>query len=417
MPTTAKNARLLLHEDKAKVIQRTPFTIRLKTATGETVQPVTLGVDAGSKTIGLSATTEKEELFSATVVLRNDIVDLLAARAQFRRARRSRTTRYRKARFLNRKKAEGWLAPSVQNKIDNHLKIVEKVQRLLPLAKIIVEVASFDIQKIQKPNISGAQYQQGEQLDFWNVREYVLFRDGHQCQGKPGCSNKILNVHHVESRKTGGDSPGNLITVCEECHKAHHGGTLRLNLKRRSESFRDAAFMGIMRWSFYNHLKTTHPNVDLTYGYITKNIRISKSLPKEHRIDALCISGNATATRSSTWYCYKQVRGQNRQLHKATIRKCGIRPANKAPRFVKGFQLFDKVILNKQECFVFGRRASGSFDVRLLDGTKVHAGINCKKLKLVEKASTLLVQIQKQEERRSRLPPSTKVEGFRLRLL
>ena len=395
MPTTGKNARLLLREDKAKVIQRTPFTIQLKSATGETVQPVTLGVDAGSKIIGLSATTEKEELFSAEVVLRNDIVDLLAIRLQFRRVRRSRTTRYRQSRFLNRKKAEGWLAPSVKNKIDNHLKAVVKVQKLLPIAKTIVEVASFDIQKIKNPTISGTEYQQGEQLDFWNVREYVLFRDGHQCQGRKGCRNKILNVHHIESRKTGGDSPGNLITLCEECHKNHHAGKLKLDLKRCGTVFRDAAFMGIMRWSFYNQLKSIQTPVGLTYGYITKNTRIRSGLPKEHRVDALCISGNATAARSDVWHLCKQVRGQNRQLHKATIRKGGIRPANKAPRYVKGFQLFDKVLLNRQECFVFGRRASGSFDVRLLDGSKIHAGINCKKLKLIEKANTLLVQIQR----------------------
>src|SRR6266699_2908506 len=61
-------------------------------------------------------------------------------------------------------------------------------------------------------------YQQGPQLGFWNVREYVLFRDGHTCKwclGKSG--DKIFNVHHIESRKTGGDSPDNLITLCETC--------------------------------------------------------------------------------------------------------------------------------------------------------------------------------------------------------
>ena len=173
-------------------------------ATGEAKQEITLGVDARSKVAGLSATTEKQELFSAEVELRNDIVDLLSARRQNRRTRRRRKTRYRKARFLNRTSAKkkGWIAPSVQHKIDIHLKVVEKVHGILPITKIIVETASFDIQKIKNPEIDGKEYQQGEQLDFWNIREYVLFSDGHKCQGKEGCKNNILNVHHIESRKT-----------------------------------------------------------------------------------------------------------------------------------------------------------------------------------------------------------------------
>lgn len=88
--------------------------------------------------------------------------------------------------------------------------------------KIIAEVAALDIQKIINPEISGAEYQQGPQMDFWNVREYVLWRDGHRCRGKDKCTGKILNVHHIESRKTGGDAPGNLITLCEKCHDAYH---------------------------------------------------------------------------------------------------------------------------------------------------------------------------------------------------
>lgn len=394
MPTTPRNAKLLLRAGKAKVIKRTPFTIQLVVATGETKQAIHLGVDAGSKVIGVSATTQANVLFEADVKLRSDIVDLLSTRRQNRRTRRNHKTRYRQARFLNRTKAKkkGWLAPSISNKIDTHLKVVKLICELLPVSKIIVEVASFDIQRIKNPTISGAEYQQGEQMDFWNVREYVLFRDGHKCHGKKGCKNKILNVHHIESRKTGGDSPTNLITLCEECHDNYHKGKLELNLKR-GQGFRDAAFMGVMRWAFYNKLKALYTDVRLTYGYITKNTRIANNLPKEHSVDARCISGNPLAVYGES-YLFKQVRGQNRQLHKSTILKGGIRKANKSPRYVKGFQLFDKVLYQNQECFIFGRRATGSFDIRLLDGTKVSAGVSCKKLKLVEKAKTLLIQRQ-----------------------
>ena len=390
MPCKEAKARKLLRDNLARVIKREPFTIQLVFECENQVQDITLGVDAGSKVIGLSATTEKHELFSAEVVLRNDIVDLLSTRRQNRRTRRNRL-RYRQPRFLNRVKSKnkGWLAPSIENKIQTHLKVAEIINKILPISKIIVEVASFDVQKIQNPNIQGEEYQQGEQLDFWNTREYVLFRDGHKCHGKKDCKNKILNVHHIESRKTGGNSPNNLITLCEDCHNNYHLGKLKLNLKR-NQSFRDAAFMGIMRWSFYNRLKEIYSNVSLTYGYITKNTRIESKLPKEHRIDALCISGNPTVKRLDDWYFIKQVRKHNRQIHKANILKGGVKKLNQAPYLVKGFRLFDKVRYQGQECFIFGRRATGYFDLRKLDGTIIHRSASYKNLELLEIRKSLL---------------------------
>ena len=214
MPCKAVKARILLKQGKAKVVRREPFTIQLLYGSSGYKQPVTLGVDAGSKHIGLSATTKSKELYSADVELRTDIVDLLAVRRELRRSRRNRKTRYRPARFDNRKKPEGWLAPSVLNRLNAHLSVIGKVHQILPVSRIVVETASFDVQKLKNPEIQGAEYQQGEQLGFWNVREYVLFRDGHTCQHCHGKSkDKVLNVHHIESRKTGGDAPSNLITL------------------------------------------------------------------------------------------------------------------------------------------------------------------------------------------------------------
>ena len=107
-----------------------------------------------------------------------------------------------------------------------------------------------------------------------------------------------MNVHHIESRKTEGNSPNNLITLCETCHRGYHEGTVKLpkNIKR-GMSFRDASFMGIMRWAFYERLKAIYPDISMTYGYITKNTRIENNLPKDHYIDARCISGNPSAIR------------------------------------------------------------------------------------------------------------------------
>ena len=397
MPTERYGkVRRLLKSGQAKVIDCCPFTIQLLYESTDVTQPVNLGIDAGSKTIGVSATTKDKVLYEAEVSLRNDITDLLSTRRQNRRTRRNRKTKYRQPRFNNRvhSKNKGWLAPSVQQKVDSHIKAVENIYRILPVSKIIVEVASFDIQKIKNPDIQGTGYQHGEQLNFWNVREYVLIRDGHICQCCKGKSkDKILNVHHIESRKTGGDAPNNLITLCETCHKGYHAGTVILpRTIKRGMSFKDATFMGVMRWAFYNRLKETYPNVNLTYGYITKNTRIENSLPKKHYVDARCISGNPIATPSGEVFYQKKVRCHNRQIHKNTILKGGIRKRNQADYLVKGFRLYDKVKYKDLECFIFGRRSSGSFDIRKLDGTKVSAGVSFKRLRLLETRKTLLTE-------------------------
>ena len=398
MPTeNHAKVRNLLKTKKAKVIKRCPFTIQLAYDSTNYTQPISLGIDAGSKHIGVSATTEDKVLYEADVELRNDVVKLLATRRENRRARRNRKTRYRKARFDNRRRGDGWLAPSIREKIDTHLTTIANVHKILPITKITVETAQFDIQKIKNPDIEGAGYQQGEQLDFWNVREYVLSRDGHKCQCCKGKSkDKILNVHHIESRKTGGDAPNNLITLCETCHTGYHKGTVKLpKTIRRGMSFRDATFMGIMRWAFYNKLKEIYPNVSLTYGYITKNTRIESGLSKDHYIDARCISGNPKAVSDGTVYYQKKVRCHNRQIHKNTILKGGNRKRNQAPYEVMGFRLYDKVKWKAQNCFIFGRRSTGRMDLRSLDGTKINASVGYKNLRLLEMRKNTLIEIRK----------------------
>lgn len=398
MPTeNHAKVRVLLKNKKAKVVKKCPFTIQLAYNSTNYTQEISLGIDAGSKHIGLSVTTKDKVLFESDTELRNDIVDLLSTRRQNRRARRNRKTRYRKPRFNNRKRGDEWLAPSVQNKVDTHLAVVKKVHEILPITKVIVETASFDIQKIKNPTISGTEYQKGEQLDFWNVREYVLFRDGHICQCCKGKSkDKILNVHHIESRKTSGNAPNNLITLCKTCHSGYHAGTIMLPKSiRRGMSFKDAAFMGIMRWAFYNRLKKIYPNVNLTFGYITKDTRIKNGLPKEHYIDARCISGNPLAKSDGIVYFQKKVRCHNRQIHKNTILKGGIRKRNQASYEVMGFRLYDKVKWKGSSCYIFGRRSTGRMDLRLLDGTKVNASVGYKNLRLLETRKNILVESRK----------------------
>ena len=173
MPTERHGkVRRLLKEGKAKVVKRCPFTIQLLYDSTRYTQEINLGIDAGSKHIGVSATTKEKELYAADVELRNDIVDLISTRREMRK------TRYREARFNNRvsTKKTGWLAPSIKQKIQTHLTVIANIYKILPVASLIVETASFDIQKIKNPDISGEEYQQGEQLGFWNIREYVLLK-------------------------------------------------------------------------------------------------------------------------------------------------------------------------------------------------------------------------------------------------
>lgn len=398
MPCSEAKARRLLKAKKAHIVNYCPFAIQLYFDCENKTQDITLGVDAGSKTIGLSATTETKELYASNVELRNDIVKLLSDRRALRRSRRSRKRRYRQARFNNRVKSKknGWLAPSVINKIYTHLKVIENVYKILPITRLIVEVASFDIQNIKNPNISGEEYQQGEQLGFWNVREYVLWRDNHECQCCHGKSkDNILNVHHIESRKTGGNTPNNLITLCETCHDAYHKGEIKLYIKR-GKSFRDATFMGIMRWALYNKLQELYPNVTLTYGYITKHVRIEHGLPKDHYVDARCISGNPQAKSLGYVFYQRKIRCHNRQLYKLNALSGGRWKSNQAKRVVCGFRLFDKVkTIDGKVGFIFGRRTSGYFSIKTFAQETIHPSISYKKLLLLQERRGYIISKEK----------------------
>ena len=316
MPCKAAKARKLLRAGRAKVVKRTPFTIQLNFECENKVQDVKLGVDTGYKNVGLSAVSNTKELFRSEVELRTDIVKLLSERHQYRRTRRNRLW-YRKARFLNRvrTKKNGWLASSVQHRLDSHIKAINFVKSILPITSITVEAAAFDIQKIKNPKISGAEYQNGDQKGFWNVREYVLYRDGHKCQACNGKSkDKILNVHHIESRKIGGDKPDNLITLCESCHKAYHAGKIDLKVKKH-KAFKAETVMSILRWKIVNSLRELGNAVNITYGYITKSARIALKLDKSHANDAFCIAGGTEQERTNILQG-KYIKRNNRSLEK-----------------------------------------------------------------------------------------------------
>lgn len=378
----------LLRHGKAHVVSRVPFVVQLDYDSTTYTQDVNLGIDAGSKHIGVSASSEKKELFAAQVELRSDIVKLLSTRRELRRTRLNRKTRYRKVRFDNRKKKDGWIAPSVEQKVDSHLKVIRLAHKLIPITKTTIEVGQFDAQKIKNPDINGDEYQQGEQMGFWNVREYVLARDGHKCVHCKGKSkDPILNVHHLESRKTGGNSPSNLVTLCETCHKAYHRGEFDLKIKRGT-ILRDAAVMNIMRLAVYERAKAEFGNVHLTYGYITKHTRIENGIAKTHAADAFCIAKNVHARKLDSFFMCRCVPRHTRALHVANPKKGGIRRSAIASHKIgkSRFQRYDMVRWKGRECFISGS-TGGRPVLRDIEGVKMHdkQAVNVKTIKFLKR--------------------------------
>ncbi len=215
----------------------------------------------------------------------------------------------------------------------------------------------------------------------------MLHRDNHTCQACKGKSkDPILETHHIVSRQIGGDAPDNLLTLCQTCHEKVTKGKLKLDIQI-TKGFKTETFMSIVRWKLVNTLRDAGNIVNHTYGYITKFDRIALGLEKSHSTDAFVIAGGTMQKRSSLTFLIKQVRKCNRKLFKGD--RSHIK--NTAARFIHGFRRFDKVLWNNIECFVFGRRKTGYFDLRTLDGTKIHASGNAKELILLETANTLLI--------------------------
>jgi N6-L-threonylcarbamoyladenine synthase len=352
MPTTQAKARHLIKKGGAKVIKRFPFTIQLTKATGETKQTITLGVDTGYKHIGLSAVSESKELFSAEVELRTNIVSLLSERRMYRRGRRNKLW-YREPRWNNRvsTKQNGWLAPSIQHKVDSHVRLVNKVSKFLPITKVIVEVANFDIQKINNSEITGIEYQNGVQKDFWNIREYVLHRDNHECQHCKK-SDLVLQVHHIKSRMVGGGRPDNLITLCKKCHDDYHKDKIKLNIKKLN-GFKAETFMSMARYKVVDKLKQNYDNVGITFGYITKSKRIELQLEKSHSNDAFVIADGEHQVQCSTNHI-RQKRKNNRCTQ---LNRSGYKPSIKRCRY--NIQPQDLIIVDEKEYISKGTHNKG----------------------------------------------------------
>lgn len=185
--------------------------------------------------------------------------------------------------------------------------------------------------------------------------------------------------------------PDNLATLCETCHVGYHAGKIELKLKK-SKGFKAETVMSILRWKILNKLKELGNTVNITYGYITKSARIELELPKTHANDAFCIAGGDRQEKLIYSYFIKFVSKCNRSLFKANLLKGGKCKVNTIKQAF-GFHRFDKIIYGRIECFIYGLRSSGYFDIRHLTGEKINASVKYTQLRLIETFKTKRISL------------------------
>jgi hypothetical protein len=366
MPTTPRRARLWLQARRARVVRRDPFTIQLRFETTSYTQPVTVGVDTGSKAVGLAALANGEVLLQAEVHLRTDISENLAQRRTYRRARRSRTTRYRPARWANRRRKAGWLPPSVRSKLHATLKSVRFVASFLPVRQVNVELASFDTQKMRDPEISGLRYQQGS-LFGYQVREYLLTKWQRAC-AYCGAKEIALQVEHIVPKARGGsDRVDNLTLACEPCNQrkgnktAAEFGFPQIQAQARLP-LRDAAHASALKTALLTQLRQQfgEERVQVRYGYQTTYHRIQVlKLPKSHAHDAVaiaCAEREVVMPLPVCWYMRCLPRGRYQRFNgKRSEHTCW------APHKVRGWKLYERVRAKGLTGYIAGRREKGAF--------------------------------------------------------
>lgn len=382
MPCTQCKAKHLLKDGKAVVIKRCPFTIQLNFECENQVQKVTLGIDSGFENIGFSATTKTKELISGTLKLDGKTSDRLKERAMYRKGRRSRHHWYRKPRFLNRSKPEGWLPPSIQRRYDTHLNLINRLKKILPIQKTIIETANFDIQKIMSPEISGIDYQQGSLYGYQNMRSYLMSREHGKCQlcGKD-FKGQSSHIHHCKQRsESGSNRPENLAILHKVCHEKLHKKGLKLS---KPKSYKPNTFMSIIHKRFYNDIH----GLNVTYGYKTFVKRNELGLEKSHSTDAFVI-GNGTIQKRCKEWDIEQKRRHNRSIQ---LNRKGFKPAIRTS--IYKIQPKDLVKIGNIWKKTSGVHCKGK---RLIVDKK---SINIKQVESVFNTGSFVWQTQKKEER------------------
>ena len=358
MPCSCRKAKKLLKEKKAKVAKRIPFAIQLNYPTGEAKQNVTLGVDIGYSNIGFSAVSEKQELISGTVVLENKMVKRLEEKKMYRRGRRNKLW-YRKPRFLNRvfTKKKGWISPSVERRFQTHISLIEKIKKLLPVSKLRIEVAKFDIQKLENDGITNLKYQQGDMYQYRNRIAYLIAREKGICQfcKKSYKKGDGWRLHHIWGK--GKDRSKDWALLHSQCHDKLHKKRLEDTLrKHKSKSYKDSTFMNIVRWKF----RETFPEFEITYGNITFQDRCDLDLEKSHVNDAFVIAKGKNQNRSFE-YTIEQKQKNNRCLQ---LNRKGFKPSIRKQRYI--YHPKDLIKVNNRIFEVSGIHSYGS-QIKLKD--------------------------------------------------
>lgn len=370
MPCANVIARLLLKDQRAKVIHIVPFTIQLL-YTPQTIktQPLTLGIDTGSGTIGSAVVDSKNKvLYRSEIEVRNDITSKMEQRSKYRRTRRTRKCRYRACRFLNRKNSirQGRLAPTLRSKIDAHLREIHFVQSILPIVNIIIEGGSFDPHALKNPEVltNPLLYQRGLNYGFYNTKTYILYRDGHICQHCKGTSKDTrLHVHHIIFKRDGGsDTQENLITLCETCHDQVHHGDIVLRKRGIKKLQLHATQMNVIISQLLQCVKCEE-----TFGFITKAHREALAMEKSHSTDAIVIAsrGNPIDLNGSRLLVKKCVAKGDYQQTKGI---CSDQPIPTGK--IHGFRKFDKVCYRNSIYFIKGRMSTGYAILMDIHGTK-----------------------------------------------
>ncbi len=302
-PIHSAQARQLLRNKKAAVFRQFPFTIILKESRPDSpVSPLRLKIDPGAKFTGIALVNDStgEVIFAAELKHRGFAIrDALTSRRQLRRSRRAKKNRYRQPRFLNRTRPEGWLAPSLQSRVENIKTWVKKLRQFAPIGAISQELVRFDMQLMTNPDIQGREYQQGT-LAGYETREYLLEKWGRQCV-YCGVKDVPFQVEHIQPRAKGGsNSITNLALSCEKCNTKK--GTkdikdflkkdpskLEKILKQAKRPLADAAAVNTTRFALLEVLKATGLPVETGSGGLTKFNRSQQKLQKTHWIDAACV--------------------------------------------------------------------------------------------------------------------------------
>jgi len=368
MPMEHRKARLLLKEGKAKIIRYEPFTIQLLYPTGEATQPISLGIDTGAKYVGVALVSEGKVLAKGTIELRDDVKKGLVTRKMYRKGRRFRNTRYRKPRFKNRKRPDGWLPPSVDSRVDNTFRWIDKFAELVPAPELKIEIGKFDIAKIENPDIEGEGYQKGAMYGYRNRIAYLLAREKGKCQY---CHKKYRKgdgwrLHHIWGKDK--DRPEDWALLHESCHwgengihKQHKEKKLQ---KKKSKSYKESTFMNIIRRRAFER----YPNAEFTYGNITFQDRCDLGLEKSHCNDAVAITKTATVKQDSIPFMIRQSRVKKRSLHEANPRKgskkkknTAAKRNNKNTKYQDGFYLNDRVEYMGAKGFISGFCKNGVY--------------------------------------------------------